>query len=77
MSPEEAGAPLPWRLEKRLRQDEGSERLFISLRSSTIGIQASLSRVILLEASRLLLGSRGRVCWQLSPLLPVTHANLL
>lgn len=32
MSPAEAGAPLPWRLEKRRRQDEGSGASFISPR---------------------------------------------
>ena len=53
------------------------ERLSSPCDRYLISIQASLSRVIYcLEASRLLLGSRGRVCWQLSPLLPVTHASL-
>lgn len=49
------------------------ERLSSPRVRNVISIQASLSRLIYcLEASRLLLGSLGCVCWQPPSLLPVT-----
>ena len=60
------------------RQDAAKMKVLEHLSSARvrylISIQASLSRLMYcLEASGLLLGSRGRVRWQPPPLLPVTH----
>lgn len=52
------------------------ERLSSPRVRNVISIQASLSRLIYcLEASRLLLGSLGCVCWQPPSLLPVTRKS--